>query len=92
LVIFIPINFGAFFVAVENEPDGIDTECSEVVDVFGTLRLDFESFVGVASGREGSTEFGFEEREEPDCAGPTGGGLDGSEGWRDDDDLEKPSC
>ena len=69
---------------VKTDPDGIDTECSEVADVFGAaLRLvmgGFESFDGVASGREGSADFGFDEREDPGCIGPTGGGLDGSEG------------
>lgn len=80
---------------VECEADGIATECSEVVDVFGTtLRLalgGFDSFDGVASGREGSADFVFDEWEEPGCAGPTGGGLDGREGWNNDDDLDEPS-
>jgi hypothetical protein len=90
LIIFIPANFGAFFME-----DGIDTECTEDVDVFGTpLKFGiggFESLDGVASGREGSVDFDLDEREEPGGGGPTGGGLDGSEGWSNDDDLEEPS-
>lgn len=74
---------------VESEPDGVDTECSEFVDVFGTG--DIESFDGVVSGKKGSTDFDFDRWEEDNCAGPTGGGLDGSEGWSRGDNLEGPS-
>jgi len=79
-------------VEVESEAGGIAIEWSEVVDVFGTTLMlamgSFESFDDVASGREGSADFGFDEREEPGSAGLTGGGLHGREGC---DNLEEPS-
>jgi len=43
---------------VESEPD---IECTEFVEVLGTaVTGDNESFDGVGSGREGSTDFDFD--------------------------------
>lgn len=78
---------------VWSEP--IDTERVDVVDVFGTEITLAEGFDDVASGREGSVDFGFgvvDDGTEPGCARPAGGGLGGSEGWSRDDDLEEPSA
>ena len=81
---------------VETEPSDIDAEPGDVVAVLRTgVRLAVGGFDGAANGREGRVDFGFgfmDEREASGCAGPTGGGLDGSDGWIKADGLEDPSC